>query len=68
MCLHNLRTAPKQSSKLIKWLMYCSYIVSADLIKIGCPNNLENSNFVLSTGKFLSEALIFASINPQYDN
>ena len=48
--------------------MYCSYIVSADLIKIGCPNSLENSNFLLSTGKFLSEALIFASINPQYDN
>ena len=47
--------------------MYCSYIVSADLIKIGCPNSLENSNFLLSTGKFLSEELILASANPQYD-
>ena len=35
---------------------------------VGEINQCTNKNKCFSTGKSLSEALIFASINPQYDN
>ena len=32
------------------------------------PSIFSKMSVILSTGKFMSEALIFASTNPQYDN
>jgi hypothetical protein len=47
---------------------------SSSLSLVCCPNTpAENNNIgairnYVDTGKFLSEALILASTNPQYDN
>ena len=50
----------------------CKIISLKKLSAIDCHNLDEIKNIELfwqkSTGKSLSEALIFASINPQYDN
>ena len=50
------------------WRRYSKYVVSKIFPSIDKYFSFLFYLYLLSTGKSLSEALIFASINPQYDN